>query len=569
MVSSTSYSLGLDFGTSSARALIVDTLDGRVVGSGIAPFRQGHGGVLSDPADPNVARQHPTDWLESLELAVTEAIRQALAADASFRAAQVLGIGIDATASTPLPVDADCVPLVVRAEFARDLNAHAWLWKDHTSHAEALEITFRAAETHPEYLAKCGGAYSSEWYFSKLLHALRVAPKVMLAAAGWLEEGDYLAGVLTGARSPGAVLRNTCAASHKAMYHPSWGFPTLEFLSSVDPLLGQWCRGRLPRQAHAADQKAGGLTTAWAERLGLRPDIPVAVAAIDAHVGAVGAGIRPGVLVKILGTSGCDMLVHPLEKPLADIPGICGIAEGSILPGHHGLEAGQSALGDIFGWLVREFARPAGLGHEALSAAAMELKPGESGLLALDWHNGNRCLLADPRLSGLLVGQTLHTRLPEVYRALLEATALGARAIMERFEEHRVPVTEVVACGGLAEKSPLLLQILADVTGRAIHTSRASETCALGAAIFGAVVGRAWPTVEAAARAMTGRKNTVARPRSAAKDVYDELFVLYRNLHDAFGVAGSNAHLHHVMKRLLTIRERARMGNGAVPGPMN
>ncbi len=551
------YSLGLDFGTSSARALIVDTWTGRAAGSGSSPFQHGADGILGDPKDPNVARQHPSDWLTAMAAAVEQATQAARRLDPDFAAERIVGIGIDATASTPLPVDSHCAPLVNEPRFADDLDAHAWLWKDHSAHAEAEEITQRARAEHPEYLDRCGGSYSSEWYFSKLLRCLRKSPHVMREADGWIEEGDWIAGVLTGADSPRDLPRNACAAGHKAMYSDSWGFPSIDFLSRVDPALGNWCRGRLPAKAYAADTVAGALCDGWAEKLGLVEGTPVAVAAIDAHVGAVGAGIRPGVLVKILGTSGCDMLVHPLSSPIGKIPGICGVAEGSILPGHFGLEAGQSALGDIFAWFVREFASAAGLTHEALSIEAARLRPGESGLLALDWNNGNRSVLADPRLTGLLVGQTLQTRPAEVYRALLEASAFGARIIVERFEEHQVPVKEVVACGGIAEKSPLLLQIYADVTGRAIGVSRSQETCALGAAVFGAVVGKAWRSVDEAERAMTGVKAIVYRPNPDAERVYAELFGLYRKLHDAFGVNGTTISLSSVMKRLIEIREKS------------
>jgi L-ribulokinase len=561
-MSAPSYSIGLDFGTGSARALVARTADGQETGIGVAPFGRGDGGIFGDDRDPNVARQHPSDWAEAMERALTAAIEAARAADGDFSAERVVGIGIDATASTPLPVDSRCVPLALDARFARDLDALAWLWKDHTAHAEAEEITALAAKEHPEYLAKCGGAYSSEWYFAKLLRCLRVAPRVMEAADGWLEEGDYIAALLTGAAAPRAVKRNACAAGHKALFHVSWGgFPRDEFLSRVDARLGDWFRGRRADRAFASDELAGRLTRGWADRFGLATDLPVAVAGIDAHVGAVGAGIRPGVLVKILGTSGCDLLVHPIDAPIADIPGISGIARDSILPGCLGLEAGQAAVGDIFAWFVRELAQPAGLTHESLGAEAARLGPGESGLVALDWNNGNRSLLADPRLTGLLVGQTLQTRPAEIYRSLLEATAFGARAIVERFEEHRVRVEEVVACGGIAKKSPLLLQIYADVTGRAIKVSRSSETCALGAAVFGAVVGGAWKSVADAVRAMTGVEARDYEPSAAAKAVYDELFAIYLLLHDAFGARGKTAGLHSVMKRLIEIRERSRGRN--------
>ncbi|MBI4606408.1 MAG: ribulokinase [Planctomycetes bacterium] len=549
-------SLGLDLGTGSARALIVETSTGREAGSAVAPFERGEGGVIGDPRDPLVARQHPADWIEALERSVKGALEAARGSDGVFQPGRIAGIGIDATASTPLAVDSRCVPLALAEPFAGDPAALAWLWKDHTAHLEAGEITRAAERERPELLAKCGGAYSSEWYFAKLLRCLRSSPRVLEAADGWLEEGDYLAGLLCGAASPRDVARGACAAGHKALHNADWGgWPSLDLLARVDPALARWCRGRLGERVLPSDRPAGRLSREWGARLGLPTGIPVACAMIDAHAGAVGAGIRPGVLVKILGTSACDMLVHPASEPLADIPGICGVARDSIVPGCLGLEAGQSAVGDIFAWFARGFG---GAPQEALAEEAARLRPGASGLVALDWHNGNRSVLQDPRLAGLVLGETLATRPAELYRALVEATAFGARVIMERFEEHRVPVCEVVACGGIAAKNPFLLQLYADVTGRAIEVSRSQETCALGAAIFGAVAGGAHRTVEEAQRAMTCVSGAAYVPRPASKAVYDEIYGLYRALHDAFGLPGHPAGLHGALKRLIAIRERER-----------
>jgi L-ribulokinase len=565
------YSLGLDFGTSSARAVIVDISNGREAGCGAAPFRRGEDGVITGERDPNIARQHPADWEEALEGAVRSALERARA-DEGFSSSRIVGIGVDATASTPLPVRDDLLPLALDPRFSSEPDALAWLWKDHTSHGEAGEITEAARREHPEYLATCGGSYSSEWYFAKLLRALRSAPRVMEAAADWLEEGDWIAGRLTGAATPRDVKRNICAAGHKAMYHPSWGFPAIDFLSRIDARLGEWCRARLPSRAYTSDTIAGRLSPEWAARLGLSEGTPVAVAMIDAHAGAVGAGIRPGVLVRILGTSACDMLVHPESERLPDIPGISGIASGSILPGHHGLEAGQAAVGDLLKWFVREFATGNGKSYEELAGRAARLRPGESGLLALDWNNGNRSVLADPRLTGCILGQTLRTRPDEMYRALVEATAFGARTILERFEEYGVRAREVVVCGGIAGKSPFFLQVQADVLGRPIAVSRAAETCALGAAVLGAVAAaRATdrgsaerrPRVEDAQAAMTGIRPERYEPDPASRAVYDEIYPLYRMLHNAFGSPGGP--LRPVMRSLLEIRERIR-GTGSSTG---
>ena len=453
------YALGLDFGTNSARALIVDPANGAEIATAVANYPSGKAGIILDPKDPNVARQDPGDWLTAMTKCTQAAIKAAGKVK-GFSAKQIIGIGVDATASTPLPVDEKGLPLCRQKRFARNINALAWLWKDHTSFAEAAEITEAARKEHPEYLAKCGGTYSSEWFWSKALHCVRVAPEVMAAATAWVEQSDFIPAVLTGNPNPKTWQRNVCAAGHKAMYHASWTLPDAKFLAWIDPKLGEVRRSKTFDLAVPCDQRAGVLCPEWAKKLGLEQGTPVAVGAIDAHLGAVGAGIKPGSLAKILGTSSCDMMIHPNTETLADIPGLCGIVDGSIVPGYFGMEAGQSAVGDIFNWFVGCFDQ-GDKAHATLSAEASKLKPGESGLLALDWNNGNRCLLVDPRLTGLLVGQTLHTSRAEVYRALIEGSAFGARIIMERFEEYGVPVKEVINCGGIAEKSPLVMQIYA------------------------------------------------------------------------------------------------------------
>jgi L-ribulokinase len=344
------------------------------------------------------------------------------------------------------------------------------------------------------------------------------------------------------------------------MYNDGWGgYPDAEFLGALDPKLGQ-LRGRLRPKAHAIDRAVGKLTADWAKRTGLLEGIPVAVGAFDAHLGGVGCGIAPGTLAKIIGTSTCDMMVSPANQPLADVPGLCGIVNGSILPGYYGLEAGQSAVGDIFNWFVN-YLQPGGrkLGsHEELTKGAAKLKPGESGLLALDWNNGNRTILVDQRLTGLLLGQTLYTTPAEIYRALIEATAFGALTIINRFEEYGVKVEQIVNCGGIAEKNPVVMQIYADVTGRPMKISRSAQTCALGAAIAGAVVAKAYPDYASAQKAMTGLKPKIFKPNPQAHAVYQQLYPLYRKLHDALGTKGWNGNLFDVMKQLIEIRGRVR-----------
>lgn len=557
------FTIGLDYGTNSVRTLIVNTANGKEVASAVWNYEHGTQGVILS-RDPNLARQHPADYVRGAEETIKKALGMAKRAVRGFKPEQVIGIGVDTTGSTPLPVDANGRPLAFDKRFAKEPAAMAWLWKDHTGVAEAAEITELARKTRPRYLAKCGGTYSSEWFFSKILHCLRTSPEVFDAAYLWVECADWIPAMLTGTEAPEQLTVGVCAAGHKAMFNESWGgYPDAEFLSQLDLKMGA-LRGRLRPQAFAVDRAVGGLTAEWAKRTGLPAGIPVAVGAFDAHLGGVGSGIAPGILVKIIGTSTCDMMVVPMGDQLADVPGLCGIVPGSILPGFFGLEAGQSAVGDIFNWFVN-YIQPLGKkagSHEALSAAAAKLKPGESGLLALDWNNGNRTILVDQRLTGLLIGQTLYTTPAEIYRALVEATAFGALTIIKRFEEYGVKVEQIVNCGGIAEKNPLVMQIYADVTGRPIKISRSAQTCALGAAIAGAVVASSkaggYDNYADAQKAMTGLKARVFSPNPKAHEVYTKLYALYRKLHDAFGTQQPDGNLYHVMKELITIRNEAR-----------
>ena len=557
------FCLGLDYGTNTARALIVDASCGAEIASGVTPYSSGQDGILADPADPLLARQAPLDYEEALISSTREALELLAESRGPSAKDAIIGIGIGATASTPIPVDENMRPIAQRPEFQGDLAAMAWLWKDHTAHEEADEITRLAAQRLPQHLDRCGGTYSSEWSLAKLLRFLRTAPAAAAAAADWVELGDFLCGTLTGCDTPERLTRNVCAAGHKGFYHDSEGPPPAEFLEELDPLLSDWFASRPPSPPQAAGSRGGRLCAAWAEKLGLAAGIPVSIAAIDAHVGAVGAGIRKGRLTKIMGTSGCDMVVHPADSgPPPSITGLCGIVRDSIIPGSWGLEAGQSALGDIFGWFVREFTAPAGVGHEELTRQAETLRPGQTGLLALDWNNGNRSILANPRLTGLLLGQTLQTRPFEVYRALLEATAFGARIIVEQIRSSGVSVDEIVLCGGIAEKNPLLLQIYADVLGIPLKLSAAEQTCALGAAIFAAVAAGpesgGYDTVEKAQVAMTSIKEETFEPIKPSREIYDELYHLYRRLHDAFGTP-SETDLSDVMKSLSELREKAAL----------
>jgi L-ribulokinase len=551
------FAIGVDYGTSSVRALVVDVATGEEIAQSAYDYRHGDAGVLVDARDPNLARQSPADYIDGFYAAVGGAVAEA-ARGGGFEPAQVVGIGVDTTGSTPIPVNADGVALALTAEFKDDLAAQAWLWKDHTAHAEAEEITRRAAEGGYPYLAKCGGTYSSEWYWSKILHCLRTSPRVARAAASWVELADYVPAYITGNARPEQMARSICAAGHKALYHDDWGgLPSAEFLDSLEPGLSRF---RYETKAVSSAHQAGRLSAEVASRVGLPAGVPVAVGAFDAHLGAVGAGCRDGVLVKIIGTSTCDCMVAPLSQRLPDVPGLCGIVPESITPGMYGLEAGQSAVGDIFNWFVKNLAPASGGAdaHAALTADAARLRPGESGLVALDWNNGNRTVLVDPLLTGLIVGQTLHTTAAEIYRALVEATAFGALTIINRLAEYGVRVDEVVNCGGIAEKNPLVMQIYADVCNRPMKISRSPQTCALGAAIVGAVAAGAHPNVEAAQAAMTDVKSTVYQPIAAHAATYARLYKVYKTLHDAFGTNAYQGSLAGVMKELIAIRQETR-----------
>lgn len=549
------YSLGLDFGTNSLRALVLNLTTGEETASAEAPYPSGDSGVLIS-ADPHLARQNPEDYRRCLSSAVPDVLKKA-GTDRNFRPESVIGIGVDTTGSSPLPVDERGQPLAVQDEFTDNLDAQVWLWKDHTSSEEARRITRKAEELRPEYLKKCGGAYSSEWFFSKIFHCLNTSPEVFNAAFTWVELSDYIPALLTGCVNAAGIVRGACAAGHKAMYNRDWkGLPDREFLERVHPDLGR-LRERLFDTVRTSDLPAGGLSPEWAEVLGLKEGIPVAAGALDAHLGAVGSGIGEGVLVKIIGTSTCDIMVSPGGDKSLNIPGVAGIADGSVLPGMAGIEAGQSAVGDIFNWFVACVCRgDAGL-HRELTEQAEKLQAGESGLLALDWNNGNRSVLVDYRLTGLLIGQTLHTRREEIYRALIEATAFGARVIIERMEEYGISIDRVVNCGGIAEKNPLAMQIYADVLGRSMEISASPQTCALGAAVMGAAAGRGTPGA-AAVRSIQDKvcrvKKEVFHAREKENRIYEELFHLYRKLHDAFGTRSSGIGLYTVMKELLNIK---------------
>ena len=560
-MASSKCSLGVDFGSNSIRALIVDLGSGEELGVGVDEYAGGDKGVVTDKSNPHVARQIPASYLASLTKAVKAALKQA-SSRKGFKPEDIIGIGVDTTGSTPIPVAKDMTPLSDLPQFKGNLNALAWMWKDHTAMEEAAKITEVASKLRPQYLKKCGGVYSSEWMLSKIWHCLNIDKKVFDAAYGWVEFCDFIPAVICGVKRPEDVKRGICAAGHKAMYCEEWGgLPDSEFLGKLDKRLAK-LHSKLYSKAVASDNSAGGLSKEWAKKFGLKAGIPVSVGAFDAHFGAVGAGVGKGRLVKIIGTSTCDIMVAPNNVKLPDIPGVCGIVDGSVIPGFYGIEGGQSAVGDIFNWFITKVCEDDHKRFARLTEEASRMAPGESGLVALDWNNGNRCTLVDPKLSGLLIGQTLHTSQAEIYRALIEATAFGAKRIIDRIAENGVKIDEIICCGGIAEKSPLFMQIYADVIGRTMRISGSGQACALGSAIFGAVVAGpkagGFANVAAAQKKLCSFKDAVYKPKKDAAKVYAELYEIYSELYDSFGVKGKSFDHYSIMKRLLEISAKAK-----------
>ncbi len=536
--------IGLDFGTDSVRTLIVDAHSGEEVASAVRTFPRWKEGRYCDPA-ANRFRQHPLDHVEGLEATVREALAQAPAGTAE----RIVGVTADTTGSTPGPVDHSGTPLALLPEFADDPDAMFVLWKDHTAVGEAEEINHVARTWGGEDVTKyVGGVYSSEWFWAKMLHVLRGNPRVREAAFSWVEHCDWITAVLTGKTDPLTLRRSRCAAGHKAMWHASFGgLPPAEFLTRLDPLLAG-ARDRLYTETWTCDVAAGTLSGEWAARLGLRADVTVGVGAFDAHLGAIGAEIEPYVLCKVMGTSTCDMLVAPLEA-MGDtlVGGICGQVDGSILPGMLGMEAGQSAFGDVYAWfrdlLAWPLARSGQAGLDAavvqrmvegivpaLSDAAAALPPDGTGAVALDWLNGRRTPFADQALKGAIAGLNLGSDAPRVFRALVEATAYGARSIVDRFRAEAVPIRGVIALGGIPKKSPFVMQTVCDVLDMPIRVARAEQTCALGSAMAAATAARVHADVPASQRAMGNGFETEYRPDAQRAALYGELYRRYEQL---------------------------------------
>jgi L-ribulokinase len=562
------FVLGIDFGTLSARTLLVNVDTGEEVATAVHEYADG---VIEEtlPGDkrrlpPGTALQNPANYLTALEKIVPQVLRAAKA-----KPEQVLGIGTDFTSCTTLPTRADGTPLCFDKRWRR--NPHAWvkLWKHHAAQPEASFINEVGRQTNEYFLSAYGGRYSSEWFFSKLLEILNQAPELYEATARFLEAGDWIVWQLCGQER-----RCWSAAGFKAMWvYPSqepgreenlfnpafsrYAYPSAEFFFALHPSLANVVAEKLSTDLRPPGAKAGGLTRAWAKRLGLREGTPVATGNIDAHVAVPACGVvAPGKMVMILGTSTCHLLLGETRQ---EVEGVCGVVEDGVVPGYWGYEAGQAGVGDLFAWFMAHGV-PASVDAEAkkarttvyqlLEKRAAQLAPGESGLLALDWWNGCRSVLMDSDLTGLLLGATLGTRPHEIYRALIEATAFGTRKIIEAFTEKRVAIDELFACGGLAQKNPLLLQIYADVTGRPIRVAASEQTCALGAAMHGAVAAGAFPDIRDAARCMVRPGNQSYRPNMANTSVYQRLYAEYIRMHDALGRAPDSP--MKVLRRLRT-----------------
>jgi len=541
------YALGLDYGTDSVRAVLVDAGTGEEVSTDVCAYPRWSEGKYCDPAS-NRFRQHPLDYLDSLRPVVGNALAKAPA----HAADNVIGISMDTTGSTPIAVDGDGVALSMKPEFADNPNAMFVLWKDHTAVAEADQINAVARSWGGEDYTKYeGGIYSSEWFWAKIMHLLRHDEAVRAAVCSWVEHCDWLPAVLAGNTDPLTLKRGRCAAGHKAMWHGSWGgLPPEEFLVRLDPLLAG-LRGRLYTETHTSDTAAGQLTEKWAAELGLPAGIPVGVGAFDCHMGAVGADIKPGVLTKVMGTSTCDIAVASPEE-IGDklIRGICGQVDGSVMPGMIGLEAGQSAFGDLYAWFSQFINWPTRnilteselipddiktrLAKEIadqtliqLERAARQIPIGETGIAALDWINGRRTPDADQNLKLAMAGLSMGSDAPGVYRALVEATAFGARKIVERFEEEGVRIDNITAIGGISKKSEFVMQVCADVLNRPIDVVESEECCALGAAMFAATIGGAYPSVSEAQQAMNSGMAATYTPNPEAAAKYEALYAEY------------------------------------------
>lgn len=543
--------LGIDYGTDSVRTVVTDTADGTILSTAVFHYPRWRQGQFCD-ATRNQWRQHPQDYVNGFQESAQEALKKAPPGTAE----RVTGIAVDTTGSTPCALDQTGTPLALHADFAENPNAMFVLWKDHTAVAEAQEINDLARRWATDYTQYEGGIYSSEWFWAKILHVLRADEAVREAAYSWAEHCDWIPFLLTGGTDVHRMKRSRCAAGHKAMWHPCWGcLPDEEFLTTLDPLLGG-LRARLFEETHTSDQVAGTVSDEWAKTLGLGTDVVVSVGAFDAHMGAVGGQIEPYHLSKVMGTSTCDILVVPQEK-LNDqlVAGICGQVDGSVIPGMEGLEAGQSAFGDVYAWFKSVLAWP--LEHivtkssvldeatkqqlldetldriiPVLSEAAARVPPEASHALAVDWLNGRRTPDANQQLTGALFNLSLASDAPVLFRALVEATCFGAKRIVERFAEEGVPVKGLIGLGGVAKKSPFIMQTMADVMNMPIRIARAEQTCALGASMFAATAAGHFATVSEAMATMGAGFDAEYQPNPHRVAYYQARYAQYQRFGD-------------------------------------
>ncbi|AWB69252.1 ribulokinase (plasmid) [Saccharobesus litoralis] len=541
----TTYTLGLDYGSDSVRALLVDTASGQEVATHVVYYPRWREGLYCEPSKDQF-RQHPLDYVESL-VEVVNGLWQQVPAET---AKSVVGMSFDTTGSTPVALDAQGTALALKPEFAENPHAMFVLWKDHTAVKEALEITAAAQHAEVNYVQYEGGIYSSEWYWAKVLHNLRADTAVREATYMWVEHCDWMSALVTGTTHPEAFRASRCAAGHKLMWHESWGgYPPNEFFKDIDPLL-DGLSTRLPADTFTADQVCGYLSSEWATKLGLSTDVAVTFSAFDCHAGAVGANVKPGVLTKVMGTSTCDITVATAEAIAGKaIRGICGQVNGSVMPGLVGLEAGQSAFGDLYAWFKNLINWP--LNHVDLSdsfdaatkaklidaiesktlfeldKAASQIAPGQTGITALDWVNGRRTPDADQTVAMAITGLKMGSDAPAIYRALIEATVFGAKAIIDRFVEEGVEINSVVTIGGISKKSDLIMQICADVWNCEIAVLESDQSCALGGAIYAAAAAGIYPDVASAQQVMASPVCKTFTPQADQVAIYQSLYQKY------------------------------------------
>ncbi|EGJ99777.1 MULTISPECIES: ribulokinase [Dysgonomonas] len=543
------YTIGLDYGSDSCRAVIIEAQSGKEIASSVKYYKRWMKGQYCDP-QANQYRQHPLDYVEALE----ESVKEALSKSPAGTAEAVVGMSFDTTGSTPALIDKDGQVLALRPEFAENPNAMFILWKDHTAIKEAAKINEVAKRWPIDYTAYEGGIYSSEWVWAKIAHVLKADKSIVNDAYSWVEHCDWMPALITGTTKPADIVRGRCAAGHKAMWLKEWdGLPTEEFLVEVAPELKGF-RERLFHETYTSDVKVGNLTPEWAGRLGLTTNVAVGVGAFDCHMGAVGAEIEPKTFVRVIGTSTCDIMVASYEDMHGKlVPGICGQVDGSVIPGMIGLEAGQSGFGDIYAWFKSVLAWPLEkilkestlvdqatkdkLIEEALdkmipvlSKEAEKIPTTESSALAIDWMNGRRTPDANQLVKGTITGLNLASSAPLIFKALVEATAFGSKAIVDRFLENGIEINSVIGIGGISLKSPLVMQTLADVLGMPIKVAKSEQACAFGAAMFASVAAGIHPDIKAAQKAMGQGFAFEYKPDMVKHEVYMKLYAKYQKL---------------------------------------